>query len=65
MIDATDLDKLAQAYDIVHAQTLHQWRMTWDGDYRLHHSEFLEECGITMEMLNEEGCIMIPIPEEW
>lgn len=51
--------------DLVYEQGLHQWRMTWDGDYRLWYETLITECGMNDDMLVEYKVMLIPVLEEW
>lgn len=45
---------------IVHLQVLHQWRYMHDELYRMEYFEFLEEIGLSMQILIDEKLLVIP-----
>lgn len=49
--------------EIVERQALHQWRMIWDGEYRLWYVELLEECGVGIGWLVENKLMFVPVAE--
>ena len=47
--------------ELFHLQALHQWRMVWDGDYRLWYYEWLEELDFSLTDQKEEAIMVIPM----
>jgi len=54
------IDDAQQAIAIINLQVLHQWRYVNDELYRIEYFEFLEEIGLSIEILLEERLLVIP-----
>ena len=48
---------------LVNLNVLHQWRYMHDEIYRIEYFEFLEECGLSMQILRDEKILVIPTDE--
>ena len=46
---------------LVHLQILHQWRYMYDEIYRMEYIDFLEEIGLSMQILIDEKLLVIPM----
>ena len=57
-------EKLDQALVLVGLKVLHDWRYGHDEEYKHKFHEMLEECGLSISILKEEGLLFIPANEE-